>query len=142
MTDGVVGKLCASRFLRFGAVGGAGFFVNEAALMVAHGALHAGPDLSWFIAFVPSVTFTWWGNRRLTFADKASRGLGAMMQEWGRFVAANSLGALANYLAYTGLIHWAPYPLSIAYIALAIGVLFGMVFNFVLSKKLVFRHSA
>lgn len=139
MADTVVGKLCASRFMRFGVVGGAGFFVNEAALLIAHGALHAGPHVSWLIAFAPSVTFTWWGNRRLTFAEHASTGIRAMVQEWARFVAANSLGALVNFLIYAGLIKLAIYPLSIAYVALAIGVLVGMVFNFLLSKMLVFR---
>lgn len=139
MADTIVGKLCASRFIRFGVVGGAGFFVNEAALLVAHGILHAGPHASWLIAFVPSVTFTWWGNRRLTFADHASTGIRATVQELARFVMANSLGALVNFMIYAGLIRWAPSPLSVAYVALAIGVLVGMIFNFLLSKTLVFR---
>lgn len=136
----LVKKLHGNSFVRFGLVGGAGFFVNEAALLIAHGALHAGPNLSWLIAFAPSVTFTWWGNRKLTFAAHASRGLRAGMAEWARFVATNSLGALANFLVYAALIRWAPKPLSVAYIALGVGVLAGMVFNYTLSKKLVFRH--
>lgn len=136
----LVKKLHASSFVRFGLVGGAGFFVNEAALVLAHGILHAGPNLSWLIAFAPSVTFTWWGNRRLTFAAHASTGFAGTVSEWARFVATNSLGALANFLVYAGMIRWAPWPLSVAYIALGVGVLAGMVFNYTLSKKLVFRH--
>lgn len=127
------------RFTRFGAVGGAGFVVNEAALFVVHRLLHAGEDLSWFLAFIPSVTFTWWGNRVLTFADRASPGIMGMSKEWGRFVAANSIGAIANFATYALLIRYAPSPICIPYIALGIGVLIGLVFNFTLSHTLVFK---
>ena len=78
----ILRRLAASRFLRFAVVGGAGFFVNEAALMLAHGLLGAGPRLGWFLAFFPAVTFTWWGNRKLTFAAHASEGAMAMSGEW------------------------------------------------------------
>lgn len=132
-------RLSGSRFMRFGAVGAAGFFVNEAALALAHTALGAGPIASWFLAFAPSVTFTWWGNRKLTFADKASDGHRGMLAEWARFVATNSLGAAVNFAIYALLIKFAPFPLNNPFIALAAGVFVGLVFNFTLSKKLVFR---
>ena len=136
----VLQRLSASRFLRFSAVGVAGFFVNEAALALAHELLGVGPHLGWLIAFIPAVTFTWWGNRKLTFADKASEGHRGMLAEWARFVATNSLGAAANFAVYALLIADAPYPLNIPYIALAVGILVGLAFNFTLSKKLVFRN--
>ena len=135
----IVPRLYGSRFLRFGVVGGAGFFVNEAVLLAAQKLLHVGPHWGWFIAFIPSVTFTWWGNRTLTFADQASQGHVGILAEWGRFVATNSFGALANFAVYAALIGLAPFPLDVPYVALAIGVLVGLVFNFTLSKKLVFR---
>jgi putative flippase GtrA len=135
----VVRRLADSRFIRFGAVGGAGFVVNEAALVLAHGLFQAGPNLSWLLAFIPSVTFTWWGNRVLTFADKASDGHAGMAAEWARFVATNSFGAAANFAVYWVLTHLAPRPFAIPYVALAVGVLVGLLFNFTLSKKLVFR---
>jgi putative flippase GtrA len=133
-------RLSASRFLRFAAVGAAGFFVNEAALALAKELLGVGDHAGWFIAFVPAVTFTWWGNRKLTFADKASDGHAGMLAEWARFVATNSLGAAANFIVYALLIGFAPWPLNIPYLALAAGILVGLVFNFTLSKKLVFRN--
>ena len=132
-------RLFASPFLRFAAVGGVGFFVNEAALALAYELLGAGPRLGWFIAFVPAVTFTWWGNRKLTFADKASEGHRGMLAEWARFVATNSIGAAANFIVYVLLIGKAPWPLNIPYLALAVGILVGLVFNFTLSRRLVFR---
>ena len=135
-------RISTSRFLRFAVVGGAGFFVNEAALALAQWLLGAGPRASWFIAFVPAVTFTWWGNRNLTFADKASNHHLGILAEWGRFVAANGIGAAANFAVYALLIGHAPWPANVPYVALAIGILVGLVFNFTLSKKLVFRGGA
>jgi putative flippase GtrA len=63
-----------------------------------------------------------------------------MLAEWARFVATNSLGAAANFAVYVALIGYAPWPLNIPYLALAVGILVGLVFNFTLSKKLVFRR--
>ncbi len=122
-----------SAFLRFAAVGAAGFVVNEAALYVAIHLLHLGKDLAWFFAFFPAVTFTWWGNRTLTFAAQASR---ERLKEWARFVATNAFGAVVNLAVYETLIHLTTLDASLA---LAAGVIAGLAFNFTLSKKLVFR---
>jgi putative flippase GtrA len=125
-----------SAFLRFALVGAAGFVVNEAALWVALHLLHLGKDAAWFFAFVPAVTFTWWGNRTFTFREHASTGARAILREWMRFVATNSFGALVNLAVYELLIRFTGTgPL----LALACGVLAGMAFNFILSRKFVFR---
>ena len=122
-------------FLRFALVGGAGFIVNEAALWIAIHLLALGKDAAWFFAFVPAVTFTWWGNRTITFPERASDKL---LSEWARFALANSLGAVANLATYEVLIHWLALN---AQLALAAGVLVGLVFNFTLSKTVVFKGS-
>ncbi len=85
------------------------------------------------------MTFTWWGNRRLTFHAHAARGPAATAREWLRFVSANSLGAVINYGTFAGLIHLAPPPLDNPYLATAAGVAVGLVFNFTMSRTLVFR---
>ncbi|MBV9541834.1 MAG: GtrA family protein, partial [Alphaproteobacteria bacterium] len=84
--------------------------------------------------------FTWWGNRNLTFAEQAARGdAGAVFQEWMKFVAANAVGAVVNYATYSLLIAVAPEPLGHPLVATAIGVGVGLIFNFTLSKRFVFR---
>jgi len=125
-----------SAFLRFALVGAAGFVVNEAALWIALHLVHLGKDAAWFFAFVPAVTFTWWGNRSFTFREHASTGARATLHEWVRFVTTNSFGALVNLVVYELLIHLTT---ASPLLALACGVLAGMVFNFTLSKKFVFR---
>lgn len=126
-----------SAFLRFALVGGAGFFVNAGAFWIALNLLHLGKDFAWFFAFAPAVTFTWWGNRTFTFREHASTGLRATLHEWARFVVTNGLGAIVNYAVYAALIHWTGVN---AFVALAAGVLAGLVFNFTLSKRVVFKH--
>ncbi|GAA0577750.1 GtrA family protein [Rhizomicrobium electricum] len=138
-------KLLASKLVRFGAVGGAGMFVNLAALAVAKEVLGLHDLLAWFFGFFVSVTFTWWGNRTFTFHEHKSSGHVGILAEWFRFFLTNSFGAGANVSVYALLLWWAPWPLALlradlrAYPALCVGVLVGLVFNYTLSKKLVFR---
>jgi putative flippase GtrA len=132
-------RLSSSRLVRFGAVGGAGFFVNEAALAIAKLLFGMNDHAAWLFGFAAAVTFTWWGNRNFTFHDKKSDGPLGMAAEWARFVATNGLGAVANFAVYSLMIAFTPWPLNVPYIALAFGVLVGLIFNFTLSKKLVFR---
>jgi putative flippase GtrA len=135
----LIETFAASKLVRFGAVGGAGFVVNEAALVIAKTLLHLGDHSAWLFGFAVAVTFTWWGNRTFTFHEHKSAGHRGMLAEWARFVATNSFGAIANYGVYALLVEFAPWPLKVPYLALFFGVLVGMVFNFTLSKKLVFR---
>ena len=135
----IAARLLQARFLRFGLVGGAGFVVNEAALFVVIALVHLGPKLAQIPAFFVAVTFTWWGNRVLTFREHAAQT--SLFREWGKFVAANGLGAVVNYAVYVSLLSFAPYPANIPYVALAAGTLVGLVFNFTLSKRFVFRSA-
>lgn len=128
-----------SQLLRFALVGAAGFFVDEGVLALMHGAIGLDPFTARAISILTTMTFTWWGNRTLTFREHAARGPARMLQEWLRFVGANSLGASINYATYAALLHFAPPPFDNAYLATAIGVGVGMISNFTLSKTLVFR---
>ena len=141
----LIEKLSASKIVRFGAVGSAGMFVNAGALAVAKELFHLHDLAAWFFGFFAAVTFTWWGNRTITFHEHKSTGRMGMLAEWARFFATNSFGAAANFAVYALLLWWKPWPLNLvqpdlrAYPALAVGVLVGLVFNFTLSKRLVFR---
>lgn len=135
----LIEKVQESRLLRFGVVGAAGFVVNETALFVALRLLHLNAYSGAIFSFFVAVTFTWWGNRILTFSDHAASDLAGMAKEWVKFVAANGLGFGVNYVIYAGLISFAPQPLGNPFVALFCGTLAGFSVNFMLSKKLVFR---
>jgi putative flippase GtrA len=49
------------------------------------------------------------------------------------------VGGLVNVGLYSTLVRFAPPPVNNLYVALALGVLAGLVFNFTLSKKMVFK---
>jgi putative flippase GtrA len=135
----LIGRIASSRFLRFAVVGGTGFLANEAVLFVFHEVLHIEPYAAGVFAFAVTVTYTWMGNRLFTFRDKAAHGARAMLQEWVKFVGANTVGFVVNYSTYVALITFAHAPFNNPYIALACGTIAGMLFNFTLSERLVFR---
>ena len=134
-----VAALTRSRFFRFGIVGAGGFVVDESLLAL----FHYGAGLDRYSARALSIfcaaSFTWWGNRNLTFAEHAATGARAVAREWATFMVANGLGALINYATYTLVVTFAPAPLNNPLLAAAIGVAVGLVFNFTLSQRFVFR---
>lgn len=128
-----------AQFLRFAAVGAAGFLADEGTLALMRNAAGLDPFTGRAISILTAMTFTWWGNRTFTFSAQAAKGMSGAFREWLRFVAANSLGALVNYGTYAALLNLAPAPLDNPYLDTAIGVGVGLFFNFTLSKMLVFR---
>lgn len=133
----LAGRLARSRFLRFGFVGGLGYFVNAAALWLAHFGLGFGPDVSYVLSFLVAVTFTWWANRTITFGEHAARS--NLLVEWVKFALANTLGFCANWALFSAMVHLTPPPFDNVFVAQAAGTLLGLVFNFTLSKRFVFR---
>lgn len=131
-------RLARLPLLRFAVIGALGMPVDWGVLqlMVHWG---TGPYLGRLISWLCAATFTWAGNRYLTFAASRSRGLVATVREWGRFLAANAVGGLVNIGLYSVLVRFAPPPLNDLTVALVLGVLLGLLFNFTLSRKLVFR---
>jgi putative flippase GtrA len=127
-------------FLRFGFVGGCGFLVDEAVLSLLHYLIGIDRYSARAVSIFCAATFTWWGNRKLTFAEHAaSGGTGAVVREWLRFMLANGFGALVNYGTYSLCVGFAPVPISNPLLATAVGVGVGLIFNFTLSKRFVFK---
>lgn len=130
----------SSRFLRFAIVGAGGFVIDESVLA----AMHYGAGLDRYsaraISILCAMTFTWWGNRNLTFREHAAMG-NARFPEWLRFMLANAVGALVNYGVYSALVSFAPPPANNPLLATAMGVAVGLGFNFTLSKRFVFKTS-
>lgn len=125
--------------LRFAVIGALGMPVDAGVLwLMTHRAgldPYSGRIVSWLCA----ATFTWAGNRYFTFRGSRARGVTGTAKEWLRFLAANAVGGLVNVGLYSTLVRFAPPPANNLYVALVLGVLAGLVFNFTLSKKLVFK---
>lgn len=135
--DAAAARRSLVQFLRFGLVGTAGFVVDVAALTAAM-ALGLGPYGGRVVSYLAAVTFTWAMNRRFTFAGADPRRGAA---QWGRFVAANGVGALVNYGTYAALVALVPLVAAWPVLGVAGGSLAGLVFNFTFSKLWVFHFA-
>lgn len=122
--------------LTFAAIGVAGLLVDTVALyLVTFGVgfdRYSGRVFSYLVA----ATFTWWANRTWTFTDASRRGA---IRQWARFLIGNAPGGLVNYLMYATLVTFNAAAHNHPVLGIAAGSLAGMVFNFTVSKLLVFR---
>jgi len=128
------------QFLRFGAVGTAGFVVDSAVLLGMI-ALGLGPYAGRAVSYLAAATFTWGANRAWTFRADAGADAGrtTAARQWGRFVLLNLVGFALNYGTYAALIVGVPAVAAQPVIGVAAGSLAGMFANFVLSRRYVFR---
>ena len=126
-----------TQFVRFAVVGTAAFVVDTAVLYLALWAglgLYSGRVASYLVA----ATFTWYGNRRITFASHA-RGASAATVEWIRFLLTNLVGGAVNYSVYAVLVGQLELVRAYPVFGVAAGSIAGLSVNFTLSKWLVFR---
>jgi putative flippase GtrA len=129
------------QFLRFGLVGTAGFIVDSAVLMMMLKLAHTGLYSSRLVSFLCAATFTWGANRVFTFRRALAPGASALAQ-WLRFVCVNAVGGAVNFGSYALTVAWLPIAARWPVIGVAVGSIAGLLFNFVLSRRLVFRaHS-
>ena len=97
----------------------------------------AGNAISIFVA----MCFTWLGNRYFTFPRAARARRSGRLQEWLKFMGANAVGALVNYRRALALVHYAPArPSATSSWPRPVACWSGLVFNFTLSKTLVFKE--
>ncbi|MGO8952330.1 MAG: GtrA family protein [Rhodomicrobium sp.] len=125
------------QFVLFAVVGATGFAVDAGTLtlLIAAG---LSPLFARLPSFLSAATYTWALNRRVTFRDKGS----SLVRQWLHFLAVNSAGGLVNLSVYTFLI-WPDGAVTASPVAAAAaGSLSGLVFNFTLSRKFVFKDSA
>jgi putative flippase GtrA len=125
--------------LRFAVIGALGMPVDAAVLWLMTHAAGLDPYTGRVISWLCAASFTWIGNRYFTFRARRARGLAGAGREWLRFLAANAVGGLVNVGLYSCLVRFAPPPLNNLYIALVVGVLAGLGFNFTLSRLMVFK---
>ena len=130
-------RLWAIPFFRFGVVGTGGFVVDTVvlyAMIIAGLDRYSGRLVSYFCA----ASFTWFGNRTITFAQSRARGTAATVAEWLRFLLTNLGGGAVNYAVYAVLVTYSATVHEFPVLGVAAGALSGMTVNFFASRKLVF----
>jgi putative flippase GtrA len=122
-------------FFLFGIAGTVGFVVDAAVLHVAHFVFLINLVLSQLLAYFIAVYCTWLINRRLAFVHLATEN---KRSEFSRYLMATGVGAILNNGTYLLAIWlWAladHYPV----VAVALGSLAGMGFNFVATRGWVY----
>ncbi|HZY68233.1 MAG TPA: GtrA family protein [Devosia sp.] len=123
------------KFLLFSIAGGAGFVVDTAVLYLLKDIL--GLYGARAISFLLAVLTTWLINRSLAFA--AQRSDDPIWREFLKYLGAMILGGAVNYAVYAVLVALFPLVGEHPIIGVAAGVAAGMLVNFTLAEKLVFR---
>ena len=131
--DKILGRFIPTRFALFGTVGALGVLVHLGVLYLLF--LVAGAHFAWSqaIATLGAMTFNFWLNNFLTYRDRRLATARAMLRGWAGFVAACSVGALANVAVASLLFARGLHSL----LAALVGIAIGSVWNYALSSRFV-----
>lgn len=122
--------------IRFAMVGVIGFLTECTLLFIGINIFGLGPIIARIPSFTTAVLVTWYCNRRFTFQDEGK----TFRESFPAYLSANFIGMIMNFGIYSGAIIWLPdslgrYPVG----ALAVGALVSLVFNFTISRYVIFK---
>ena len=137
LADKTVGRWVPVRFLSFGIVGGLGVGVHLAALSALYVVAGVGFALAQALATLVAMTFNFLLNNALTWRDRKLHGV-ALLRGWLSFVAACSIGALANVGVAAYLFSVDTFWMLSALAGIAVGV----VWNYAVTATYTWRASA
>lgn len=139
--DKWLGRIIPTRFALFGTIGAMGVVVHMAVLaaflalagQTLHGNVVTEFEMGQTLAAVVAMTFNFFLNNALTYADKRLTGVRALVKGWIKFGVTCSVGLLANVGVAAVLVRFGfhEYPAALA------GIVIGSVWNFALSSKFV-----
>lgn len=124
------------QFILFGLIGTVGFAVDSLILLFL--VKYQGFDLviSRMCSFSSAVFATWVLNRTFTFANsdiniKKSK-------EYAQYLVVQIIGAFINFSVFFVLIYSIDFFKDMLILPLAIGALFSLIFNFIVTKKRIY----
>ena len=123
-------------FLSFGVVGVIGFFVDATVLYLSM--VYLGPFYGRCASLVCSITTTWLINRNITFTD--SRRPYTKWVEGAVYMAIMLVGASINFLIYAGLVLSNELAQSYPIIGIAVGSSIALVWNFSLTRAVLYQR--
>jgi putative flippase GtrA len=125
--------------ISFAAVGTVGFVLDAAIVWALINYAAISPIPAKFMAFPCAVTVTWLLNRNSTFkANQQSN----YLKEWLLYIQINSIGTFANNLSFIVLVSINTFLYENPIVTVAIGSIFGMLFNYFGSKYWVFNKKS
>lgn len=133
-------KRLSGGLIAFGLVGAIGFVVDGGILTLLSQRFGVNIYLSRLFSFTSATIATWLLNRTLVFKAQ-ERDAQKKRREYGRYFVVQIGGALLNLGIFSALIKAAPSLESIPVVPLAVGAVFGMLFNYSGSRYWVFRKA-
>lgn len=128
-----------SRDITLFAIGGVlGLVIDATVVQALVGLQHWNAYLARVVSFLLAATFTWWWNRRHTFAGRSS-GRRAHA-EWLHWLALMSAGAVVNYGVYALCLQLFPAWHRWPAMAAAVGSAVAALVNFSAARGVLFRH--
>ncbi|MHA6333174.1 glycosyltransferase [Qipengyuania sp. CAU 1752] len=128
-----LGRIVPTRFALFSTVGAIGVLVHMAVLAVLYPGMTATFWKAQAVATFAAMTFNFWLNNWLTYADQRLRGPVALARGWAGFCLTCTVGALAN-VALASWLHAGGLVWPLAALA---GIIVGAVWNYAVSSRFV-----
>lgn len=128
------------RTLVFAFAGTVGFLVDAGVLQLLVSLLHAPVYGARVVSFLAAVTATWLINRRFTFRETEPGP--PRLSEWLRYLGSSLVGGATNYAAFAVSIASSPWIRAHLIVGVAIGSLAGMVVNYLLYSRFVFKRAS
>ncbi len=122
--------------ISFAAVGTVGFLLDAVIVWALIQFTNITPIWAKLIAFPFAVILTWLLNRNSTFKDRKQPNY---LKEWAKYIQVNSLGAITNNISFIILVAKIDHLYQQPIIAVALGSIIGMTFNYLGSKIWVFQ---
>ncbi|PJB73473.1 MAG: GtrA family protein [Alphaproteobacteria bacterium CG_4_9_14_3_um_filter_47_13] len=122
--------------MRFGLVGVAGFCTDAGLLQVILGLSGLDPLLARIPSFFVAVLVTWYLNRGFTFGMRHK----SFRESFLPYLAGNAIGLALNFGIYCAGILGSPFLAHYPVLAVALGAVIAMVFNFLAMRFWIFRH--
>ena len=125
------------QFLRFCVVGGVGFCVDAAGLLLLVGAAGMNPVAARFVSFGFAVIATFELNRRWSFADAVPK---SYLRSLAAYLGVQGVGFLFNLGVYSAGYLLLPAPLDAPVLCLAYASILALLVNFAGARFVVFRR--
>lgn len=128
-----------TKLFKFALVGSVGFIADILTFSLLYKVCDLEIMQARVLAFIVAATVTWIGNRCYTFHANGTKN---KLKQWCHFLAVACFSAIPNFLVFKAVVNLIGLYFLGVYIALGVGVLAGMLSNFLLSEKWVFKPTA
>lgn len=125
-----------AEFVHFGVVGATGFVVDLIIYLALQSLFGMGHLMARALSFWGAASWNWAANRLFTFPHRKKM---AKLLQWPAFIFSSLLGFSVNWGSFYLLTQYVPYFSEHDILALMVGVILGMGFNFTASRIFVFR---